>query len=121
MVDYDPMWRERARCVDVRDVQTWSGKFSPRQCMSLTMSSLTRVALRVDAQPSKRSAGASPNRFTSVYAAGRIQYAITAGCRYRGCNAYHERDEVEFFLLNEESMAMKEFTDALGTRWLVWA
>ena len=31
------------------------------------------------------------------------------------------RDEVEFLLLNEEPMAIKEFTDALGTRWVVWA
>jgi hypothetical protein len=32
-----------------------------------------------------------------------------------------KRDEVEFLLLNHEPMAMKEFTDALGTRWVVWA
>ena len=30
-------------------------------------------------------------------------------------------NEVDFLLLNDESMAIKEFTDALGTRWVVWA
>jgi hypothetical protein len=28
---------------------------------------------------------------------------------------------VEFLLLNDDAMAIKEFTDALGTRWVVWA
>jgi hypothetical protein len=30
-------------------------------------------------------------------------------------------NEVEFLLLNDDAMAIKEFTDALGTRWVVWA
>ena len=45
----------------------------------------------------------------------------TVECRYHECDAHSNRDEVEFLLLNEEPMAIKEFTDALGTRWVVWA